>query len=74
MLTVVEYVFVALVTLSLLTIFIFVMIFLGAVLVGLFGKTSDPLTEELDEFLEDLLGPNASPWREPERMHGRRHR
>ncbi|MDA8081297.1 MAG: hypothetical protein M0Z96_06760 [Actinomycetota bacterium] len=74
MLTVVEYLFVALVSLSLLSIFIFVMIFLGAVLVGLFGRKSDPLTEELDEFLEDLLGPNASPWREPERMHGRRHR
>lgn len=74
MLTVVEYAFVALVALSLLTIFIFVMTFLGAVLIGLFGRKSDPLTEELDQFLEDLLGPNASPWREPERMHGRRHR
>ncbi len=74
MLTVVEYVFVALVALSLLTIFIFVMTFLGAVLIGLFARKSDPLTEELDQFLEDLLGPNASPWREPERMHDRRHR
>jgi len=74
MLTVVEFIFVTIVSLSLLTIFVFIMMFFSAVIVGLFGKKSNPLAEELDEFLEDLLGPNASPWREPERMHGRRHR
>lgn len=74
MLTVAEYAFVAVVGLSLLAVFIYVLLFFGAILIGLFGKKHDPLAEELDQFLDDLLGPDASPWREPERMHGRRHR
>lgn len=55
-------------------IFTYLAFFFIAVLIGLFGRRHDPLTEELDEFLEDLLGPNAAPWREPERLHGRRRR
>lgn len=74
MLTAVEYALFALVGLSMLAIFIYICLFFVAVLVGLFGRPHDPLAEELDQFLDDLLGPDASPWREPERMHGRRHR
>ncbi len=73
--TVVGYIFVAAVGLSLLAILLYVVAFVSAILVGLFGRKHDPLTEELDQFLDDLLGPEASPWHEPERTHhGKRHR
>ncbi len=73
--TVVGYIFALAVGLSLLAILLYVVAFFSAIIVGLFGKKHDPLTEELDQFLDDLLGPEASPWHEPERMHhGKRHR
>ncbi|TAN22422.1 MAG: hypothetical protein EPN30_08785 [Actinomycetota bacterium] len=74
MLTVVEYSLAFLVGVSLLTLLTYAAFFLSVIFIGLFSKPRDPLADELDEFLDDLLGPNASPWREPERMHGKRHR
>ncbi|NNN18604.1 MAG: hypothetical protein HKL84_01990 [Acidimicrobiaceae bacterium] len=71
---VVEYALVVLVGLSLLTLLAYAVFFIGVIFIGLLYKTRDPLSEELDQFLDDLLGPDASPWHEPERMHGRRHR
>ena len=72
--TVVGYAFLIAVGVSLLAIFTYLVAFFCAILFAFFGKKRDPLAEELDQFLDDLLGPNASPLREPERMHGRRHR
>ena len=74
MLTAVEYALAILVSVSLLVLLAYAAFFLSVIFIGLFSKCRDPLTEELDEFLDGLLGPNASPWREPERLHGKRHR